>query len=161
MDIAGILPVTSAHLRAFRLVSRPLLGITLRGLSGALRHGVALLRLRRPCGVSEPPRTSLKTAAKDAAQTSSGPHQESTPWHLGAGPTRSLARWVTRAGYGNFNETEITPCTRTKSPSSDSLAAMPKFAPTTTAASPLSRWQPSPPTRRTASTSSTPNGTAA
>jgi hypothetical protein len=75
---------------ACRLVSRPLLGITLRGLSGALRLGVALLRLRCPCGVSVPPRTSLKAAAKDAAQTSSGPRQESTPWHLGAGPTRSL-----------------------------------------------------------------------
>jgi hypothetical protein len=30
------------------------------------------------------------SAAKSAAQTSSGPRQESTPWHLGAGPTRSL-----------------------------------------------------------------------
>jgi hypothetical protein len=30
------------------------------------------------------------SAAKNAAQTSSGPRQESTPWHLGAGPTRSL-----------------------------------------------------------------------
>ena len=29
-------------------------------------------------------------AAKSAAQTSSGPRQECTPWHLGAGPTRSL-----------------------------------------------------------------------
>jgi hypothetical protein len=56
----------------------------------ALRLGVALLRLRRPYGVSGPPKTSLKAAAKSAAQTSSGPRQESTPWHLGAGPTRSL-----------------------------------------------------------------------
>ena len=71
-------------------VSRPLLGFTLRGQTGALRLGVVLLRLRRPSGVSVPPRTSLKAAAKDAAQTSSGARQESTPWHLGAGPTRSL-----------------------------------------------------------------------
>ena len=77
-------------LGAFRPVSRPLLGVTLRGLSGALRHGVVLLRFKRPCGVSVPPRTSLKAAAKNAAQTSSGPRQESTPWHLGAGP----ARWL-------------------------------------------------------------------
>src|SRR5580692_6875778 len=47
-------------------------------------------------------------AAKNAAQTSSGPRQESTPWHLGAGPTRSASPSVTRAGYGKFNETEIT-----------------------------------------------------
>jgi hypothetical protein len=77
-------------LEFLRPVSRPLLGFTLRGQTGALRLGVALLRLRRPCGVSGPPRTSLKAAAKNAAQTSSGPRQESTPWHLGAGPTRSL-----------------------------------------------------------------------
>ena len=31
-------------------------------------------------------------AAKNAAQTSSGPRQESTPWHLGAGPTRWLCQ---------------------------------------------------------------------
>jgi hypothetical protein len=66
---------------AFRLVSRPLLGVTLRGLSGALRHGVVLLRFERPCGVLVPPRISLRAAAKNAAQTSSGPRQESTPWH--------------------------------------------------------------------------------
>jgi hypothetical protein len=36
------------------------------------------------------PEQVCKRAAKSAAQTSSGPRQESTPWHLGAGPTRSL-----------------------------------------------------------------------
>jgi hypothetical protein len=56
--------------------------------TGALRLGVVLLRLRRPCGVSVPPKRSLKAAATNAAQTSFGPRQESTPWHLGAGPTR-------------------------------------------------------------------------
>ena len=80
--------LTVVHRGAFRLVSRPLLGVTLRGQTGALRLGVVLLRFQRPCGVSVPPRTSLKAAAKCAAQTSSGPRQESTPWHLGAGPTR-------------------------------------------------------------------------
>jgi hypothetical protein len=77
-------------LGAFRLVSRPLLGVTLRGLSGALRHGVVLLRFKRPCGVSVPPKTSLKAVATGAAQTSSGPRQESTPGHLGAWPSRWL-----------------------------------------------------------------------
>src|SRR5258708_34581486 len=40
------------------------------------------------------------SAAKNAAQTSSGPRQESTSWPLGAGPTRSASPCVTRAGYG-------------------------------------------------------------
>ena len=77
---------------AFRLVSRPLLGVTLRGQTGALRLGVVLLRLCRPYGVSGPPKRSLRTAAKNTAQTSCGPHQESTPWRLGAGPTRWLCQ---------------------------------------------------------------------
>ena len=46
--------------------------------------------IRRPFGVSEPPKTSLKSAAENAAQTSSGPRRECTPGRLGAGPTRSL-----------------------------------------------------------------------
>src|SRR5882762_1607336 len=100
--------MTSVHWGAFRLVSRPLLGVTLRGQTGARRHGVVLLRLQRPFRVSVPPKRSLRTAAKNTAQTSFGPRQESTPWHLGAGPTRWASPSVTRAGYGKFNETEIT-----------------------------------------------------
>jgi hypothetical protein len=71
-------------------VSYPVLcsGSRFGAKTGARRHGVVLLRLRRPCGVSVPPKRSLKTAATNAAQTSFGPRQESTPWHLGAGPTR-------------------------------------------------------------------------
>ena len=90
--VSGILHAGKwwGELGALESASRPLLGFTLRGQTGALRLGVVLLRLRRPCGVSVPPRTSLKAAARNAAQTSSGPRQESTPWHLGAGPTRSL-----------------------------------------------------------------------
>ncbi len=78
------------HWSSFRPVSRLLFGFTLRGQTGALRLGVVLLLLRRPFGVSVPPKRCLKAAAKNAAQTSSGPRQESTPWHLGAGPSRSL-----------------------------------------------------------------------
>ena len=47
---AEIESVTSVHRGAFRLVSRPLLGVTLLGQTGALRLGVVLLRLQRPCG---------------------------------------------------------------------------------------------------------------
>ena len=45
-----------------------------------------------PSGSRFLPEQVCKHAAKSAAQTSSGPHQESTPWHLGAGPTRLAAR---------------------------------------------------------------------
>ena len=99
--------MTVVHRGIFRLVSRPLFGVTLRGLTGARRHGVVLLRLQRPSGISVPPKRSLKAAADYAAQTSFGPRQESTPWHLGAGPTRLASPGVTRAGYGKFNNTEI------------------------------------------------------
>src|SRR6187402_220373 len=142
-----------------RPVSRPLLGITLRGQTGALRLGVVLLRLRRPCGVSVPPKRSLKAAAKNAAQTSFGPRQESTPWHLGAGPTRLASPSVTRAGYGKSTKRRSPPCTRTTFSSSASSATTQRFAPTTTAALLVSPSQPSPPTRRMASGLSTPNGT--
>ncbi len=87
------------HLGFIRLVSRSLLGITLRGLSGALRHSALLLRLRRPSGYGfHLGRTLRKCRA----------------WHLGAGPSRWASPSVTRAGYGKFNETETTSCTRTK-----------------------------------------------
>jgi len=58
-----------------RPVSRPLLGITLRGQSGALRLGALLLRLRRPSGYGFRLRRTLRKCRA---------------WHLGAGPTRSL-----------------------------------------------------------------------
>ena len=41
--VAEIERMTPVHRGVFRLVSRPLLGVTLRGLSGARRHGVVLL----------------------------------------------------------------------------------------------------------------------
>lgn len=54
--------------------------------SGPFRRPAA----QRRSAFSAPPKTSLKAAAKNAAQLLPGPHQESTPWHLGAGPNRSL-----------------------------------------------------------------------
>ncbi len=71
--IAGTRRVTSVHWEFFRLVSRPLLGITLRGLSGAQRLGALLLRLRRPAGYGFRLRRTLRKCRA---------------WHLGAGPTR-------------------------------------------------------------------------
>src|SRR5277367_3809890 len=85
--------LTLVHSEFLRLVSRPLLGITLRGLSGALRRGALLLRLRRPPGYGFRLRRTLRKCRA---------------WHLGAGPTRQALPGVTRAGYGKFNETENT-----------------------------------------------------
>ena len=59
--------------------------------SGFSRRPAALgllLRILRPFGVSVPPKTSLQTTAKSAAQTSFEPLRESRLRHLGAGPTR-------------------------------------------------------------------------
>ena len=59
--------------------------------SGPFRRPAALgllLRVPRPFGVSVPPKTSLQSAAQNAAQTSFGPLPESRPSALGAGPTR-------------------------------------------------------------------------
>jgi single-strand DNA-binding protein len=79
--------------RFIRLVSRPLLGVTLRDLTGALRHGALLLPLCGPTGYGFQLRRTLRKCRA---------------WHLGAGPTRSASPGVTRAAFGNFNKTEIT-----------------------------------------------------
>ena len=52
---AEVQGVTSVHERAFRLVSRPLLGITLRGLSGALRQARSSASAAPPSGLRFPP----------------------------------------------------------------------------------------------------------
>ena len=55
--------------------------------SGPFRRPAALgllLRIARPYGVSAPPKTSLRTTAKNAAQTSFGPLPESRPSALGS-----------------------------------------------------------------------------
>ena len=117
----------------------------LRGQSGARRHCAALLRLCRPSGHG----SSLE-----------GTLQESATWRLGAGPTRLASPGVTQARSGNSTNGD-TSCIRTKLLSSASSAATQKFAPTTTAASPRSHWQPSRPTRKRANTSRTRSGTVA
>src|SRR6266436_9648976 len=55
--------------------------------SGPFRRPAALgllLRISRPFGVSVPPKTSLRTTAKNASQTSFGPLPESRPSALGS-----------------------------------------------------------------------------
>jgi hypothetical protein len=62
--------------------------------SGPFRRPAALgllLRISRPFGVSVPPKTSLRTTAKNASQTSFGPLPESRPSALGSrGPLAKL-----------------------------------------------------------------------
>src|SRR6202167_3813522 len=55
--------------------------------SGPFRRPAALgllLRIARPFGVSVPPKTSLRTTAKNASQASFGPLPESRPSALGS-----------------------------------------------------------------------------
>src|SRR5580700_9842812 len=59
--------------------------------SGPFRRPAALgllLRISRPFGVSVPPKTSLRSTAKNALKLLSGPSQKADLRHLGAGPTR-------------------------------------------------------------------------
>ena len=85
--------LTSVHWELFRLVSRPLLGITLRGLSGALRLGARSASASPPSGLRFP-------------STTDPPQMQSLA--LGSRAHSLALPGVTRAGYGKFNETEIT-----------------------------------------------------
>ena len=71
----GILLVTSAHMRAFCLVSHPLLGITLRAYPAPCGKLALLLWLRPPPGYGFRLRRTLRKCRASA---------------LGAGATRSL-----------------------------------------------------------------------
>ena len=85
--------------------------------SGPFRRPAALgplLRISRPFGVSVPPKTSLRTTAKNAAQTSFGPLPESRPSALGSRAHSLASLHVTRATTGEFKKTETHSCIRTK-----------------------------------------------
>jgi hypothetical protein len=75
--------------------------------SGPLRRPAALgllLRVPRPSGVRVPPKTSLRTTAKNASQTSFGPLPESSPSALGS---RAHSLGFTRCDpikIGKFNK---------------------------------------------------------
>ena len=70
-----------------RYVSRLLLGHSFGAFPapGGTRSSASHLA---PFGVSVPPKTSWRTTAKNASQTSFGPSQKADLRHLGAGPTR-------------------------------------------------------------------------
>ena len=99
--------------RVCRYVSRLFLGHS----SGPFRRPAALgllLRIARPFGISVPPKTSLRTTAKNASQTSFGPLPESRPSALGSRAHSLSCAQCDPSNNGRIQETEILSCTRTK-----------------------------------------------
>ena len=85
--------------------------------SGSFRRPAALgllLRILHPFGVSVPPKTSLKTAANNAAQTSFGPLPESRPSALGSRTHSLSSAQCDPSKNGRIQQTETLSCTRTK-----------------------------------------------
>ncbi len=85
--------------------------------SGPFRRPAALgllLRIPRPFGVSVPPKTSLRTTANDAAQTSFGPLPESSPSALGSRAHSLGSAQCDPINNGKIQQTETLSCTRTK-----------------------------------------------
>jgi len=99
--------------RVCRYVSR-LCSVT---ASGPFRRPAALgllLRILRPFGVSVPPKTSLRTTAKNASQISFGPLPESRPSALGSRAHSLSSAQCDPSNNGRIQETETLSCTRTK-----------------------------------------------
>jgi hypothetical protein len=99
--------------RVCRYVSR-LCSVT---ASGPFRRPAALgllLRILRPFGVSVLPKTSLRTTAKSAVQTSFGPLRESRPSALGSRAHSLSSAQCDPSNNGRIQETETLSCTRTK-----------------------------------------------
>ena len=85
--------------------------------SGPFRRPAALgllLRIARPFGVSVPPKTSLQTTAKNAAQTSFEPLPESSPSALGSRAHSLSSAQCDPSNNGRIQQTETPSCTRTK-----------------------------------------------
>jgi hypothetical protein len=98
--------------RVCRYVSR-LFSVT---ASGPCRRPAALgllLRMSRPFGVSVPPKTSLRTTAKSASQTSFGPLPESRPSALGSRAHSLSSAQCDPSNNGRIQQTETLSCTRT------------------------------------------------
>jgi hypothetical protein len=85
--------------------------------SGPFRRPAALcllLRIARPFGVSVPPKTSLRTVAKNASQTSFGSLPESRPSALGSRAHSLSSAQCDPSNNGRIQQTETLSCTRTK-----------------------------------------------
>ena len=99
--------------RVCRYVSRLLLGHSFGAFPapGGTRSSASLAR---PFGVSVPPKTSLRTTAKNAAQTSFGPLPESRPSALGSRAHSLSSAQCDPSNNGRIQQTETLSCTRTK-----------------------------------------------
>ena len=99
--------------RVCRYVSRLLLGHSFGafpapgGTRSSASHCAAL-------GVSVPPKTSLRTTAKNASQTSFGPLPESRPSALGSRAHSLSSAQCDPSNNGRIQQTETLSCTRTK-----------------------------------------------
>jgi hypothetical protein len=85
--------------------------------SGSFRRPAALgllLRIARPFGISVPPKTSLRTTAKNASRTSFGPLPESRPSALGSRAHSLSSAQCDPSNNGRIQQTETLSCTRTK-----------------------------------------------
>jgi len=99
--------------RVCRYVSRLFLGHSFGPFRRPATLGL-LLRISRPFGVSVPPKTSLRTTAKNASQTSFGPLPESRPSALGSRAHSLSSAQCDPSNNGRIQETETLSCTRTK-----------------------------------------------
>jgi hypothetical protein len=99
--------------RVCRYVSRLLLGHSLGSspAPGGTRSAASHLA---HFGVSVPPKTSLRTTAKYASQTSFGPLPESTPSALGSQAHSLSSAQCDPSNNGRIQQTETLSCTRTK-----------------------------------------------
>ena len=85
--------------------------------SGPFRRPAALgllLCISRPFGVSVPPKTSLRTVAKNTSQTSFGPLPECRPSALGSRAHSLSSAQCDPSNNGRIQQTETLSCTRTK-----------------------------------------------
>jgi hypothetical protein len=99
--------------RVCRYVSRLLLGHSFGAFPAPGALGL-LLRILRPFGVSVPPKTSLRTTAKNASQTSFGPLPESRPSALGSRAHSLSSAPCDPSNNGRIQQTETLSCIRTK-----------------------------------------------
>jgi len=99
--------------RVCRYVSRLLLGHSFGAFPapGGTRSSASHCA---PLWVSVPPKTSLRTTAKNASQTSFGPLPESTPSALGSRAHSLSSAQCDPSNNGRIQRTETLSCIRTK-----------------------------------------------
>jgi single-strand DNA-binding protein len=93
---------------ALRLVSRPLLGVTLGAFPAPCGTRSSASRSAPLGGLGSSRNKFANRRHRTPRKPLPGPAEKADLRHLGAGPTRQASPGVTRAGYGKFNETEIT-----------------------------------------------------